>query len=162
MLVRMLCLDLVCKSSTPILSSGMVPHSMLLGYLHRFWNSPVSLLLSCDELLPVSITVAIKDPPFGLLLVEISKHVPTFAILQVRTLHQRVIYSNFDVVATRSFQQARLPTVKSAPTFEDLTIDDKLTEHQRLIRYAKSTIGLQRCFYFTSFMEFTLTLNGLE
>ncbi len=114
--------------------------------------------------LPVSITDAIKDPQFGLLLVEISKHVPTFAILQVRTLHQRVIYSKFDVVATRSFQQARLPTVKSAPTFEDLTIDDKLTEHQRLIRYAKSTIGLQRCFYFTLVMEFlshSMVLNRL-
>lgn len=44
----------------------------------------------------------------------------------------------------RSFQQARAPASKPAPTFEDLTIDDKLTEHQRLIRYAKSSIGLQR------------------
>ena len=44
----------------------------------------------------------------------------------------------------RSFQQARLPVVKSAPTFEDLTIDDKLTEHQRVVKYVKSTIGLQR------------------
>jgi hypothetical protein len=38
-----------------------------------------------------------------------------------------------------------MPVVKTAPTFEDLTIDDKLTEHQRLVRYSKSTIGLQRC-----------------
>lgn len=44
----------------------------------------------------------------------------------------------------KSFQQARLPVVKSAPTFEDLTIDDKLTEHQRVVKYVKSTIGLQR------------------
>lgn len=44
----------------------------------------------------------------------------------------------------KSFQQARAPANKPAPTFEDLTIDDKLNEHQRLIRYAKSSIGLQR------------------
>ena len=44
----------------------------------------------------------------------------------------------------KSFQQARAPIAKAAPTFEDLTIDDRLTEHQRVIRYAKSTIGLQR------------------
>lgn len=44
----------------------------------------------------------------------------------------------------RSFQQARAPATKSAPTFEDLTIDDKLTEKQRVVRYTKSTIGLQR------------------
>lgn len=44
----------------------------------------------------------------------------------------------------RSFQQARMPAAKPAPTFEDLTIDDRLTEHQRLVRYAKSSIGLQR------------------
>jgi hypothetical protein len=44
----------------------------------------------------------------------------------------------------RSFQQARMPAAKPAPTFEDLSIDDKLSEHQRLVRYAKSSIGLQR------------------
>jgi len=32
-----------------------------------------------------------------------------------------------------------------APTFEDLSIDDTLTELQRIVRYAKSSIGLQRC-----------------
>ena len=32
----------------------------------------------------------------------------------------------------------------AAPTFEDLTIDDTLTELQRIVRYAKSSIGLQR------------------
>jgi hypothetical protein len=41
-----------------------------------------------------------------------------------------------------------MPVVKAAPTFEDLTIDDKLSEHQRVVRYSKSTIGLQRyCFH---------------
>ena len=30
------------------------------------------------------------------------------------------------------------------PTFEDLSIDDSLTELQRLVRYVKSSIGLQR------------------
>lgn len=44
----------------------------------------------------------------------------------------------------KSFQQARMPVVKTTPTFEDLTIDDKLTEQQRIVRYTKSTIGLQR------------------
>lgn len=47
----------------------------------------------------------------------------------------------------RSFQQARLPATKSSPTFEDLTIDDRLSEKQRVLRYTKSSIGLQR-FYF--------------
>ena len=36
----------------------------------------------------------------------------------------------------------------SAPTFEDLSIDDSLTELQRLVRYTKSSIGLQRCVTF--------------
>ncbi len=45
----------------------------------------------------------------------------------------------------KSFQQARAPVAKAAPTFEDLTIDDRLTEHQRVVRYTKSSIGLQRC-----------------
>jgi hypothetical protein len=44
----------------------------------------------------------------------------------------------------RSFHQARTPAVKAAPTFEDLTIDDNLSEQQRVVRYTKSTIGLQR------------------
>ena len=49
----------------------------------------------------------------------------------------------------RSFQQARAPVTKAAPTFEDLTIDDNLSEQQRVVRYTKSTIGLQRyaCFF---------------
>lgn len=41
-----------------------------------------------------------------------------------------------------------MPIVKSAPTFEDLTIDDRLSEHQRVVRYVKSSIGLQRYFLF--------------
>ena len=50
----------------------------------------------------------------------------------------------------RSFQQARAPVTKTAPTFEDLTIDDNLSEQQRVVRYTKSTIGLQRyaCFLY--------------
>lgn len=44
-----------------------------------------------------------------------------------------------------SFSQ-RAPAASSvtAPTFEDLSIDDTLTELQRLVRYTKSSIGLQR------------------
>ena len=44
----------------------------------------------------------------------------------------------------RSFQQSRQATTNTAPTFEDLTIDDSLPELQRLVKYAKSSIGLQR------------------
>jgi len=44
----------------------------------------------------------------------------------------------------KSFQQSRAPVAKAAPTFEDLTIDDNLSEQQRVVRYSKSTIGLQR------------------
>lgn len=45
----------------------------------------------------------------------------------------------------RSFQQARNPPPNlSQPTFEDLTIDDNLSELQRVVRYVKSSIGLQR------------------
>jgi len=32
----------------------------------------------------------------------------------------------------------------SAPTFEDLSIDDNLSEIERLVRYTQSSIGLQR------------------
>mmetsp|Transcript_9745 Transcript_9745/g.21862 ORF Transcript_9745/g.21862 Transcript_9745/m.21862 type:complete len:880 (+) Transcript_9745:241-2880(+) len=44
----------------------------------------------------------------------------------------------------KSFQQSKAPVSKPAPTFEDLTIDDTLSEQQRIVRYSKSTIGLQR------------------
>lgn len=47
-----------------------------------------------------------------------------------------------------------MPVVKTAPTFEDLTIDDKLSEHQRVVRYSKSTIGLQRFSYNLKFSCF--------
>ncbi len=33
---------------------------------------------------------------------------------------------------------------QSPPTFEDLNIDDKLPELERVVRYVKSNIGLQR------------------
>jgi len=32
----------------------------------------------------------------------------------------------------------------AAPTFQDLTIDDQLTDLQRIVRYTKSNIALQR------------------
>lgn len=44
----------------------------------------------------------------------------------------------------KSFQQSRNPSPPSAPTFEDLAIDDNLSELQRLLKYSKSSIGLQR------------------
>lgn len=53
-------------------------------------------------------------------------------------------YTNHYYASTRSFQQAKAPEPKAAPTFEDLAIDDQLTENQRVIKYVKSTIGLQR------------------
>jgi len=44
-----------------------------------------------------------------------------------------------------SFSQRAVPASSvTAPTFEDLSIDDTLTELQRLVRYTKSSIGLQR------------------
>lgn len=42
----------------------------------------------------------------------------------------------------RSFQQSR--AVDSTPTFEDLSVDFNLTEHQRFLKYIKSSIALQR------------------
>ena len=44
------------------------------------------------------------------------------------------------------FSQQRTTSTANvtAPTFEDLSIDDTLTELQRLVRYMKSSIGLQR------------------
>ena len=45
----------------------------------------------------------------------------------------------------RSFQQQPRQQISNLqPTFEDLSIDDKLSELQRLIRYSRSAIGLQR------------------
>lgn len=42
----------------------------------------------------------------------------------------------------KSFQNTK--SNNTAPTFEDLSIDDNLTEIERVVRYCKSTIGLQR------------------
>lgn len=42
----------------------------------------------------------------------------------------------------KSFQSPK--SNKSAPTFEDLSIDDDLSELDRVVRYVKSSIGLQR------------------
>lgn len=47
-------------------------------------------------------------------------------------------------VFSRSFQQSRQAAQTLTPTFEDLTIDDSLSELKRLVKYAKSSIGLQR------------------
>ena len=47
----------------------------------------------------------------------------------------------------KSFSQGNKAPAASnvtGPTFEDLSIDDTLTELQRLVRYSKSAIGLQR------------------
>lgn len=52
--------------------------------------------------------------------------------------------------------------MKAAPTFEDLTIDDQLSEQQRVVRYVKSTIGLQRYasfFHFNSYWLFDMQLS---
>eukprot|EP01031_Cornospumella_fuschlensis_P037207 gene37207-45162_t len=59
----------------------------------------------------------------------------------------------------KSFQQARLPAQKAAPTFEDLSIDDKLTEHQRVVRYVKSAIGLQRLFHVKMISDVAKTIG---
>lgn len=42
----------------------------------------------------------------------------------------------------KSFQSAK--STNTAPTFEDLSIDDNLPELDRVVRYVKSSIGLQR------------------
>jgi hypothetical protein len=56
-------------------------------------------------------------------------------------------------VVERSFQQSRAPVTKAAPTFEDLTIDDNLSEQQRVVRYTKSSIGLQRLCIGSSYLS---------
>lgn len=50
--------------------------------------------------------------------------------------------SNFQGTAGAP-SSSRAPSL-TQPTFEDLSIDDSLTELQRLVRYVKSSIGLQR------------------
>ena len=45
----------------------------------------------------------------------------------------------------KSFRtQGGANTQNAAPTFEDLAIDDELTELERVVTYTKSSIGLQR------------------
>lgn len=44
----------------------------------------------------------------------------------------------------KSFKNPKPTAPPAAPTFEDLSIDDNLSELQRLVRYSKSNIGLQR------------------
>jgi len=44
----------------------------------------------------------------------------------------------------RSFQNSRQQQTAASPTFEDLTIDPNLSDIDRLIRYHKSSISLQR------------------
>jgi len=44
----------------------------------------------------------------------------------------------------KSFQVPKQPAVAAAPTFQDLTVDDQLSELQRVVRYSKSNIALQR------------------
>eukprot|EP01038_Epipyxis_sp_PR26KG_P007407 gene7407-10096_t len=62
----------------------------------------------------------------------------------------------------KSFQQARAPVTKAAPTFEDLTIDDNLTEYQRVVRYVKSTIGLQRLVHVKMLADVVATVGFNE
>ena len=46
---------------------------------------------------------------------------------------------------SRSFNNQRNAAAANlTPTFEDLSIDDNLSELQRIVKYAKSSIGLQR------------------
>jgi hypothetical protein len=89
-----------------------------------------------------------------------SKYVATFTILQVRSsslVNKTVFNADFrrpSIVTQphppcqllRSFNQPRSssPAQNLQPTFEDLSIDDNLTELQRLNRYSRSAIGLQR------------------
>jgi nitroreductase len=51
----------------------------------------------------------------------------------------------------RNFQAThfppRTPLPNLTPTFEDLSIDENLSELQRLVKYARSSIGLQRYVY---------------
>lgn len=44
----------------------------------------------------------------------------------------------------KSFQLPKQAAVAAAPTFQDLTIDDQLTDLQRIVRYSRSNIALQR------------------
>lgn len=44
----------------------------------------------------------------------------------------------------KSFHNRNSGSSNLAPTFEDLSIDDNLSDFQRLVKYAKSSIGLQR------------------
>lgn len=64
-----------------------------------------------------------------------------------------IINVNFWVILIRSFQASRAAAAaaragnannNNQPTFEDLTIDDGISELERLVKYAKSSIGLQR------------------
>ena len=47
------------------------------------------------------------------------------------------------IFLNRVFQQSEKPQ-NANPTFEDLSIDDNLSQIDRLVRYSKSSIGLQR------------------
>jgi hypothetical protein len=50
----------------------------------------------------------------------------------------------------KSFQNSRTAAPNVAPTFEDLAIDDNLSELERVVSYTKSSIGLQRYVAFTA------------
>lgn len=58
----------------------------------------------------------------------------------------------------RSFQN-KSNGPNQAPTFEDLAIDDELSELQRVVTYTKSSIGLQRC-VFARGLCFSAVLQG--
>lgn len=61
-----------------------------------------------------------------------------------------------------SFQQARLPATKSTLTFEDLTIDDRLSEKQRVLRYTKSSIGVQRLVHIKMLGDVAISVGYAE
>ena len=44
----------------------------------------------------------------------------------------------------KSFQIPKQPAVAAVPTFQDLAVDDNISDLERIIRYSKSNIALQR------------------
>ena len=55
----------------------------------------------------------------------------------------------------RHYQEPPSQTLQ--PTFEDLSIDDNLSELQRLVRYSRSAIGLQRSVFMKGSFHGNLT-----
>ena len=65
-------------------------------------------------------------------------------IVERTSMSQLMNFYNSFQTGNKAGQNAPQPEENTAPTFEDLSIDDGLSELQRLTRYTKSNIGLQR------------------